>query len=239
MPWFKVDDKLHSHRKAARAGEALALWVVAGSWCMDHLTDGFVPDYMASRLMVNGASHAEALVASGLWVEAERGGEKGWEFHDWPVHQPTREAIEEDRRKARERMANLRNGSGSVRPNKSRSAREVPDSHTHTQSSTNSGWSATAFDAFWASYPKKVGKGQAVKAWRVAVKKADAGTITAGLHAAVTAWKRAGTEQQFIPNPSTWLNGERWADEVTAKSDDTPPEWRLPDVEELARRRGF
>lgn len=241
MPWFKVDDKLHSHRKAARAGEALALWVVAGSWCMDHLTDGFVPEYMAPRLMANGASHAETLASCDLWEPGEKGGEKGWFFHDWPVHQPTREAIEEDRRKARERMSKLRNGSGDVRANNGRSSGVVHDSHTHTHTHTNNKTETddASFDAFWSAYPKKVGKGQAVKAWRSAAKKADTDAIMAGLAAANASWKAAGTDQKFIPNPATWLNGERWDDEVPAAAEEDDPWSHLPTAEELVARRGF
>jgi hypothetical protein len=141
MPWFKVDDKLHSHTKAAKAGEALSLWVVAGSWSMDHLTDGFVPDYIAARLMPNFEQHAATLVRVGLWSEAEQGGDVGWLFHDWSVHQPSREQVEEERRKARERMANRRRSSGDVRANTVGTSDAVrlprPDP-TRPESSTNS-----------------------------------------------------------------------------------------------------
>ena len=47
--WFKVDDKLHDHRKARKAGKAaMGVWVLAGSWSMDNETDGFVPDDTAA-----------------------------------------------------------------------------------------------------------------------------------------------------------------------------------------------
>ena len=142
IPWFKVDDKLHSHAKTAKAGEAMALWVVAGSWCMDHLTDGFIPDYIARRLMVNADEHAAVLVKCGLWTPAEDGDDKGWQFHDWDVHQPSREAVEDERRKARERMANRRRSAPEVRPNNAGTSDSVrlprPDP-TRPESSTNSG----------------------------------------------------------------------------------------------------
>jgi hypothetical protein len=87
--------------------------------------------------------------------------------------------------------------------------------------------SASEFDTFWAAYPKKVGKGQAVKAWAAAAKRADVADIIAGLKAACASWKDAGTETRFIPNPATWLNGERWADEpITTPADSC--EWVAP-----------
>ena len=69
---------------------------------------------------------------------------------------------------------------------------------------------AVAFDAFWAAYPKRKDKGHARTAWVKAVRKADAETITAA--AARFAADPNLPEPQFIPMPSTWLNGERWED---------------------------
>jgi hypothetical protein len=92
MTWFRVDDGLHSHRKAVRAGvPAMGLWVLAGSWCADHLTDGFIPDYMAARIDRDSEEKAARLVEAGWWVVAEKGGDKGWQFHEWTDQQPTRE----------------------------------------------------------------------------------------------------------------------------------------------------
>ena len=71
------------------------------------------------------------------------------------------------------------------------------------------------FSTFWTLYPKKVGKGDARKAYKNARKRADAATIYAGLEA--QAFLMAQKEKQYIPNPSTWLNQDRWEDveEVT------------------------
>jgi hypothetical protein len=110
--WFKVDDKLHSHKKAARAGEAMALWVVAGSWCADQLTDGFVPDYIAARLILNGEQMAERLVGAGLWVEDEHDGDKGWRFNDWTDYQPTRDEVESRREYERDKKRKQRRTDG-------------------------------------------------------------------------------------------------------------------------------
>lgn len=86
--WFKVDDKLHDHRKARLAKKAaMGVWVLAGSWCMDNLTDGFVPADVLPRWGTR--ADARALVAAGLWIEGTREGERGWQFHDWSRFQPT------------------------------------------------------------------------------------------------------------------------------------------------------
>lgn len=69
------------------------------------------------------------------------------------------------------------------------------------------------FAEFWSQYPKKKDKGHAVKAWKVALKKADAQTIIDGLQAQLPMLN--GSDPQFIPYGATWLNGERWSDEIT------------------------
>lgn len=105
MPWFKVDDKLHSHRKVRKAGKsAMGLWVLAGSYCMDNDTDGFVP---ADVIKVWGctAKDADRLVDAGFWRNATHKGEDGWRFHDWTVFQPS--AAVTAAKKAKERESGL------------------------------------------------------------------------------------------------------------------------------------
>ena len=77
------------------------------------------------------------------------------------------------------------------------------------------------FAAFWAVYPKKVAKPAAVKAWK---------HISTANRAAAMAHLQgkpyADREPQYIPNPSTYLNNERWADQMpTGKSTDPTPSY--------------
>ena len=109
MPWFMVDDKLHSHKKRLRAGiEAMGLWVVAGSWSADQLADGFVPDYVARGLDPKAERHAASLVSAGLWEVAEKDGERGWQFHEWLQRQPSRKEVEAKRAAATEKKRKQR-----------------------------------------------------------------------------------------------------------------------------------
>jgi hypothetical protein len=137
MTWFKVDDGLHSHRKVMSIPRrervaAMGLWVLAGSWCADNLTDGHVPRYMLTEW---GATRrqAEALVSAGLWIEvAYNSGEPhtdvtqasrtphvsraqvevegSYQFHEWsqPGRQPTRAEVEANRESERKRKAEQR-----------------------------------------------------------------------------------------------------------------------------------
>lgn len=85
------------------------------------------------------------------------------------------------------------------------------------------------FETFWQYYPKKVGKKEACKAWEKAKDRPEIGTIILSLDLAKQSeqWKK--DNGQFIPNPSTWLNQGRWADE---------PVKRAPSVMEAFLSRG-
>lgn len=67
------------------------------------------------------------------------------------------------------------------------------------------------FATFWATYPRRIGKGAALKAWKKALKVATADQILAG--AETYAQIRAGDDPQYTAHPATWLNQQRWEDE--------------------------
>lgn len=74
---------------------------------------------------------------------------------------------------------------------------------------------AEGFGDFWILYPRKEGKVKAIEAWnRITPEPELQKTICAAvrLRAATTEWRKDGG--QFIPLPATWLNGQRWDDEV-------------------------
>jgi len=74
----------------------------------------------------------------------------------------------------------------------------------------------TQFETFWMVWPKRVAKGDAKKAWTKALKDADARTIIT----AATEYAHSPhlPERQFIPLPATWLNGQRWLDDLPQPS---------------------
>lgn len=107
MAHFKVDDQLHTHPKAARAGDAaMGMWTRAGSYCMAYKTEGHVPESWV-RVQQQGRKKADALVQAGMWVRCDDP-EPGWQFHDWEDIQDTAEQIEIRRERSRERTRNWR-----------------------------------------------------------------------------------------------------------------------------------
>ena len=77
------------------------------------------------------------------------------------------------------------------------------------------------FEQFWQTYPRKVGKGAALRAWRSA-------KLNGTLPAILTAldWQQRSDDWtkdngRYVPHPATYLNQRRWEDEPPA-----PPAWR-------------
>ena len=91
---------------------------------------------------------------------------------------------------------------------------EVRSQKSEVREDKNSSPEVMAFDVFWKSYPKKIGKGAARKSFE---KMKCAGKIEVIVQAIE---KQRASDQwckdsgQFIPHPATWLNQERWEDEV-------------------------
>lgn len=105
MTWFKVDDTLAFHAKVVTAGNAaMGLWVRAGSWSMQQLTDGFIPRHIAESLGTK--TEIKRLVTARLWEEKD----DGYLFHQWceAGRQPSRIQVEADRHAARERQRRAR-----------------------------------------------------------------------------------------------------------------------------------
>lgn len=102
------------------------------------------------------------------------------------------------------------------------------------------------FDDFWRAYPSKVGKREAVKAYARAAKRIEGPdppivVILAGVERAKASrrWREG-----FIPNPATWLNQDRWTDELPEAGHERPndrqtfaADQRRADTE--ARRNGW
>ena len=71
------------------------------------------------------------------------------------------------------------------------------------------------FDTFWKHYPRKVAKPNALKAW-LKLKPDD--DLTKKIISAISNQNLASREQQFIPHPASWLNAQRWEDEIKVAS---------------------
>ena len=252
MPWFKVDDTLAFHAKVVAAGnEAMGLWVRAGSWSSQQLTDGFIPDHMIAAM----GGGEDRLVEVGLWAREDG----GCRFHEWEQAQFTRAEIEAKRESERDRKRKQRRTPGGKFTESERSPSGVPagqdaessrESHRPVPSrpdptrptSPNGGVKprerggySPEFEAFWATYPRKEAKRQAWKAWGQAVKRATPEAITAGADRYASDPNRS---EQYTKHGATWLNADGWDDEPLPSSTAAPrgsgydaADWLRPSTE--------
>lgn len=115
MVWAKIDDKYAEHPKVIAAGEDAA-WinVKAILWSCRFLTDGFIPADTATALAGGKPSKATAALIerltrgfhgrSGLWKTAPG----GYLIHDFLEYNPSKEAVEAERKASRQRQARFR-----------------------------------------------------------------------------------------------------------------------------------
>lgn len=83
--------------------------------------------------------------------------------------------------------------------------------------SDQSATKADGFDRFWNLYPKKVKRKEALKAWqklKPSVELQEVLITALGKHCVSHDWTKEGG--RYVPLPASWINGERWEDELSA-----------------------
>lgn len=226
-----------THPEKRRDVAPFGIWALAGSWCgANRDTGGFIPLEVLEEWDDDAEDYAARLVSAGLWTRAESDGEVGYQFHDWEDYNaPTdsESGILGNHIRWHVKKATIKEGcplcediaSGDDRPDVTPDSggESPPDvapesptlpipnpSPTHTSDAR-----AATFDDFWKMYPKKVGRGQAIKAWKAATKKAQPADIILALRSQLPSMAmQRRNDGDFRPNPATWLNGERWTDEI-------------------------
>ena len=98
------------------------------------------------------------------------------------------------------------------------------------------------FDEFWSLYPRKIAKATARKAW--AKLSAEQQLMAAkAINTHCEYWKAKETELEYIPHASTWLNGERYFDEIIIepKKEKIDKKWMFSNegIESKARELGI
>jgi hypothetical protein len=109
--------------------------------------------------------------------------------------------------------------------------------------SVKSPFPESLFEDFWSVYPRKVGKGEAKKAFRNALKRATAEEIIAG----AKRYAASKPEPEYTKHPGPWLNADRWADEPARKANTVlagpwkpvAPEPEMPKISEEERARNL
>ncbi len=125
-----------------------------------------------------------------------------------------------------------RSSQGAITPDRTATPPGSPESESESEKSTVRQprvSTPSGFDAWWASYPRKEGRGAALKAYTKAVKDATVEDLAAGLDRARADWTRRKVERQFIPHAATWLNRRGWEDELDTSTPDRDSPWVIVD----------
>jgi hypothetical protein len=125
-----------------------------------------------------------------------------WEKHQ-KIDKPSKSRLPSPIREASREIANIREVSSSDL---------VPRTVDLGPSISSSKPPIGDFEGFWLQCPRKVGKGEARKAYASAITRTSPATIEAGMRA--YAASRAGQDEKFTVHPATWLRADRWLDEA-------------------------
>ena len=75
-----------------------------------------------------------------------------------------------------------------------------------------------AFEDWWNLYPRKQGKRKALAEWRRATKRITRQELNEKTQHFADFHQRQGTDKQYIPLPTTWLNRDGWDDELIPRT---------------------
>lgn len=99
--------------------------------------------------------------------------------------------------------------------------------------------SAREFASFWQTYPRKVGKREALKAWQQTAKeRPPIAVVLAALARLACSEQWTIDDGRFVPHPSTWLRRGGWDDEVLPRRMRRDVEALGPDFSRSQRSSG-
>ena len=88
------------------------------------------------------------------------------------------------------------------------------------------------FEAWWAQYPRKIGKLAAQREYEKARRLAEATELVEG----VERYKQSKPDYADWCHPKTWLHQGRWMDEVPTNGNGSRASWSCPHVDRCANR---
>lgn len=254
MGWGVVDDGFYSHPKVVDlilnpnvdGVRALGVWPFALSWACRHTKDkpadeqGVIPARMIQswdRLLGRVPEAAEALADARLWDRLPHGAYRIHDFREWAQLEKREKAQADGRRGAAKRWPNGHHGDTLFGDPTSdhngvpiRGADGDPNATPNTPSPPlpppiNTRAAHAAFDEFWKTYPRRIGKDAARRRWAKVITKTDPARVIAGAKVYAELCERKRTETKYIAHPATWLNAGRWQDEHNDDDDEygVPP----------------
>lgn len=155
-------------------------------------------------------------------------------IENWDKHQNV-EGLEKIREQTRLRVANYRERQKLTLP----SFKTETDKDSDTEECVTETLQVTLqekgqmFDKFWEIYPKKVKKKKAKEKFiKVCKDKMTFDKIIVGLNKHLKSKDWTKEEGQFVPHPTTWLNNERWEDEIYSSDEQQSVTKPLPMIKD-------
>lgn len=186
----------------------------AGLLDKDYAQEGMLERVVAKRLGLYGEAFESAkrrLIESGLI-------DTSWQPLAWEKRQMRSDSdptgAERQRRFRESQKRNALHNGGVTRLEEEEEEEE--DTEEDKRRPTNQS-APDGFDDFWKTYPKKVAKPAAIRAFKAARINGSLPNVLTHIRSMATSesWTKSGG--QFVPNPSTYLNQRRWEDEGSAE----------------------
>ena len=196
---FWLASRLRDDRKwvVLTAKEKVAV-IEAMCWTAAHEEDGGVPaNVIPSRI-------ATRLIETG-WLKPRP---EGYDIINWKKHQVTRADLAREREMWRARKAKQRDVPRASRVTPAGITRQEVEVEVKVKKQYQT---HPRFAEFWAAFPVRKDKAQAIRAFAAAVKRDDPDAIIDGAHRYADELRRPDA-----PKPKYaqgWLNGDRWTDE--------------------------
>lgn len=248
--WAKLSVSFFDDERIMQVGVEAELLFVRGLAWAKRAGDGTISRGALVRLglgLSNVTVLADALTAVGLWEATDSGfritGWDAWQTDHTEVRSKAG-TLGNHKRWHRTPVANCDHcvanasqmGSQTDRKNIAEIEKEI-EKETPTRSRKATG----DFDAWWQTWPKKVAVGAARKAYVKALTVADAQVLLEGAQRVARAWQSMDADRRtYVPYPATWLNQQRWNDEIEGATPATrrvvvDPECRLCDGEGIVK----
>jgi hypothetical protein len=233
--YAKIEHNLYENPKiVGLSDKAFRAYIESILYSGKHLTDGFLDERIVARLWADGIDELTSNdPVNPSWVKVDG----GYQIYGFCERQTTKaevDAMREQKSRAgkasveAKRNKKITDIQQSVEHNLNRTVTEAqPDTDTDTYIDNKNTSSPTVlmFDDFWNVWPRKEGKANALKAYQKAVKKISEPDLLAKVVLYVNSPNRP--DVKFVPHAATWLNGERWLDDIKPVSYQREDDWMI------------
>jgi hypothetical protein len=236
VPWIRLYTSFSRHRKTMALRRILGTAeTIVGLWCWaaENAPDGDLSSFTENEIEeVTGwtgerGKAFKAMVEVGFIdnVSADVSANK-YTLHQWSEHaglgissymrrKTSQRVLMKQRRsssgsRSEEDQKEKREGEGEVSNLKAPMLALTSALTKKRKSRASLAEPSDAFNKFWKAYPKKTGKGKAMKAWP--------GDEMLDVILEALAWQVTTWDPQFTKHPATWLNARCWEDEKTQPS---------------------